>query len=43
MLILREILRLILEKINSVQGLLSLEGVPVKIKIDDDHTKNGRV
>jgi len=42
MLILRAILRLILEKINSVQGLSSLEAVPVKVKIDDNHKKTGR-
>ncbi len=43
MLILRAILQLILEKINSVQDLSSLEEVPVKVKVDDSHKKNGRV
>jgi hypothetical protein len=34
MLILRAILRLISEKINTVQDLSSLEEVPVKVEID---------
>lgn len=42
MLILRAILRLISERINSVPDLSSLEEVPVKVKIDDNHKKSGR-
>lgn len=42
MLILRAILRLISERINSVQDLSSLEEVPVKVKIDDKIIKPGR-
>jgi len=42
MLILRAILRLISERINPVPDLSSLEGVPVKVRIDDNHKKNER-
>jgi len=43
MLILRAILRLISERINTGQDSLSSEAVPVKVKIDDNNKKTGRV